>query len=68
MRDLHATHNAFIQRFFTLLTKPNGGLTAYAIDEFGLAVPLVVVLFAVGFWLERERTEPGVARVQVVEG
>jgi hypothetical protein len=52
---LHASHNLFIQGFFTPLTGARGTLTPYAIDEFGVAVPLIIVLFAVGFWLNRGR-------------
>jgi membrane protease YdiL (CAAX protease family) len=52
---LHASHNLFIQGFFTPLTGSRGTLTAYAIDEFGVAVPLIIVLFAVAFWLNRDR-------------
>jgi membrane protease YdiL (CAAX protease family) len=55
---LHGSHNLFIQGFFTPLTGPRGAVTPYLIDEFGLAVPIVVVLFAVGFW----RAWPHVAR------
>jgi membrane protease YdiL (CAAX protease family) len=50
---LHASHNLFIQGFFTPLTAPRGTPTPYAIDEFGWAVPAVAVLFALGFWLAR---------------
>ena len=52
---LHASHNLLIQGFFTPLTGARGTLTPYAIDEFGVAVPLIIVLFAVGFWLNRGR-------------
>jgi membrane protease YdiL (CAAX protease family) len=52
---LHASHNLFIQGFFTPLTGSRGTVTAYVIDEFGAAVPLIIVLFAVGFWLNRDR-------------
>ena len=52
---LHASHNLFIQGFFTPLTGSRGTLTAYAIDEFGVAVPLIIVIFAIGFWLNRDR-------------
>jgi membrane protease YdiL (CAAX protease family) len=52
---LHASHNLFIQGFFTPLTGSRGTSTAYVIDEFGVAVPLIIVLFAVGFWLNRDR-------------
>jgi len=50
---LHASHNLFIQGFFTPLTAPRGGVTPYAIDEFGWAVPTLTVVFALGFWLVR---------------
>ncbi len=49
---LHASHNLFVQVFFTPLTAPRGALTPYLIDEFGLAVPAMLVLFAVGFWMK----------------
>lgn len=52
----HASHNLFIQSFFTPLTAPHGKITAYMIDEFGIAVPVVAVLFAIGFWIYRPRT------------
>lgn len=55
---LHASHNLFIQGFFTPLTGSKGTLTAYAIDEFGVAVPLIIVLFAAGFWYST-RAESG---------
>ncbi len=51
---LHASHNLFIQGFFTPMTKPTN-LTAYAIDEFGVAVPVVVVIFAIVFWTMRNK-------------
>jgi membrane protease YdiL (CAAX protease family) len=47
---LHASHNLFIQRFFTPMTKANGAVTDYAIDEFGFAVPLVALLMAAMIW------------------
>jgi membrane protease YdiL (CAAX protease family) len=49
---LHASHNLFIQAFFTPLTGSRGTLTAYVIDEFGVAVPLIIVLIAIGLWLK----------------
>jgi membrane protease YdiL (CAAX protease family) len=52
---LHASHNLFIQGFFTPLTGSRGTATAYAVDEFGIAVPLCIALFAIGFWLNRKR-------------
>jgi membrane protease YdiL (CAAX protease family) len=50
---LHASHNLFIQGFFTPLTTAKGSVTAYVIDEFGVAVPLVTVVFALFFWMRR---------------
>jgi membrane protease YdiL (CAAX protease family) len=50
---LHASHNLFIQGFFTPLTGAHGKFTPFAIDEFGLAVPAIGLLFALGFWLKR---------------
>lgn len=46
----HASHNQFIQVFFTPITHPRGGLTAYAIDEFGFVLPLVVLVLAAVVW------------------
>lgn len=43
---LHASHNLVIQGFFTPLTGTRGQLTSYAIDEFGFAVPLLVLVSA----------------------
>ena len=50
---LHASHNAFIQAFFTPLTAAKGAITAYAIDEFGFAVPAVIAVVAIMLWLRR---------------
>jgi len=47
---LHACHNVLIQSFFTPLTSDRGTITAYTIDEFGFAVPAVVLLFAAFTW------------------
>ena len=55
----HASHNLFIQTFFTPLTGAKGSVTAYVIDEFGIAVPLVTVAFAVFFWLKRGEIKAG---------
>jgi membrane protease YdiL (CAAX protease family) len=52
---LHASHNAFVQVFFTALTGPRGTVTPYVIDEFGVALPLVAAVFAIVFWLRRDR-------------
>ncbi|MES2292374.1 MAG: CPBP family intramembrane glutamic endopeptidase [Pseudomonadota bacterium] len=51
---LHASHNVFIQTFFTPLTAPKGTITAYTIDEFGFATPLLVIVIAVYFWRRRK--------------
>jgi membrane protease YdiL (CAAX protease family) len=51
---LHASHNLFIQSIFTPLTK-NTGKTAYVIDEFGFALPLAAIFFALFFWKKRHQ-------------
>jgi membrane protease YdiL (CAAX protease family) len=59
---LHASHNLFIQAIFTPLTGPRpDGLTLYAVGEFGLAVPAVAAVFAIGFWLKRKSAEAAAA-------
>ncbi|MCX7513514.1 CPBP family intramembrane glutamic endopeptidase [Frateuria hangzhouensis] len=50
---MHASHNLFIQAFFTPITTARGAITPYAIDEFGFVLPLVMVVVAVAFWLRR---------------
>ena len=52
---LHASHNLFIQGFFTPLTGAKGPYTSYAIDEFGVAVPAMIALLAFAFWRLRAR-------------
>ena len=49
---LHASHNLYIQGFFTPITSDTGK-TAWYIDEFGCVVPLVAVAFAIYFWTRR---------------
>lgn len=49
---LHASHNLYIQDIFTPLTR-NTGKTAWFIDEFGAAVPVVAIGFAIYFWRRR---------------
>jgi membrane protease YdiL (CAAX protease family) len=51
---LHASHNLFIQMFFTPITEPRGAITPYAIDEFGFVLPLVMAVLAVLFWRRRD--------------
>jgi membrane protease YdiL (CAAX protease family) len=53
---LHASHNLFIQAFFTPITT-NTGRTPYFIDEFGAVVPAVTLIFAVYFWSRRKEVE-----------
>jgi uncharacterized protein len=45
----HAAHNIFIQKIFSPLTM-GGGNTALWIDEYGLAIPIVVTAMALVFW------------------
>lgn len=52
---LHGSHNLFVQAFFTPLTGARGSVTPYAVGEFGVAVPAVVVLVAIWFWAQRGR-------------
>jgi membrane protease YdiL (CAAX protease family) len=47
---LHASHNQFIQLFFTPATAAKGAITPYAVDEFGFALPLVVLALAAVVW------------------
>jgi membrane protease YdiL (CAAX protease family) len=49
---LHASHNLFIQRFFTPMTVYNPH-TKYFIDEFGVVVPVICLLIAIYFWSRR---------------
>jgi membrane protease YdiL (CAAX protease family) len=54
---LHASHNLYIQGIFTPLTR-NTGKTAWFIDEFGAALPLVALGFAIYFWRRRNELSP----------
>jgi uncharacterized protein len=47
----HASHNLFVQSFFTPATSARGEITRYAIDEFGFAVPTVALMFAIATWI-----------------
>lgn len=49
---LHASHNLFVQRFFTPMTAVNAQ-TKYYIDEFGVVLPAICVLVAIYFWTRR---------------
>ena len=56
---VHASHNLFIQMFFTPITESRGAITPYAIDEFGFVMPLVMAVFAVLFWRRRHEVSRG---------
>ncbi len=49
---LHASHNVFIQGFFTPLTVDTGN-TKYMIDEFGAGLSIVSIAFGLYFWTRR---------------
>ena len=49
---LHASHNLFIQVFFTPITADTGH-TKYFIDEFGVVVPVICLITAIYFWSRR---------------
>jgi len=51
---MHGSHNLFIQTIFTPLTVSKGDTTAYAIDEFGFMLPIVVGLVAIYLWTKRD--------------
>ena len=50
---LHASHNLFIQQFFTPLTSDTGN-TKYFTDEFGVVLPIICLCFAIFFWTKRK--------------
>ncbi|SFS01696.1 CAAX protease self-immunity [Dyella sp. OK004] len=60
---MHASHNLFIQSFFTPITESRGAITPYAIDEFGFVVPLAMAVVAVMFWLKRDAADKDGAMV-----
>jgi CAAX protease family protein len=49
---LHASHNQFIKHIFTAFTGDTG-ITAYVIDELGIALALAAILIAYLFWRRR---------------
>ncbi len=49
---LHASHNQFIKHIFTAFTGDTG-VTAYVIDELGIALALAAILIAYLFWRRR---------------
>jgi membrane protease YdiL (CAAX protease family) len=54
---LHASHNLFIQAFFTPLTTDTGK-TKYFYDEFGVVLPVITSLLAIYFWSRRKELQP----------
>jgi membrane protease YdiL (CAAX protease family) len=54
---LHASHNAFIQSFFTRITSATA-ITAYFIDEFGAALAFLSIILAYAFWRRRSSVPP----------
>jgi membrane protease YdiL (CAAX protease family) len=50
---LHASHNLFIQEFFTPITNDTVH-TKYFIDEFGAVLPVICMLLAFYFWTRRK--------------
>jgi membrane protease YdiL (CAAX protease family) len=57
---LHASHNLFIQAFFTPLTIDTGK-TKYFYDEFGVVLPVITLLLAIYFWSRRGELNPSPA-------
>jgi membrane protease YdiL (CAAX protease family) len=51
---LHGSHNVFLDRVFNPFTADTGR-TSYFVDEFGLALAIVLVLVACIFWALRDR-------------
>ena len=54
---LHATHVLYVHTIFTPLTTDTGN-TAYYIDEFGIVLPIVVLVFAIYYWNKRGELMP----------
>lgn len=59
---LHASHNLFVQSFFTPFTEDTGN-TAYFIDEFGVVLPIIMIGFAIYFWSKRKELSPVVNNI-----
>ena len=51
---LHASHNLYIQSYFDKATDDTG-ITAYISSEFGIALALVILVFAYLFWRKRSQ-------------
>jgi membrane protease YdiL (CAAX protease family) len=60
---LHASHNLFIQAFFTPLTGPTRW-SPYVIDEFGIGLALAAIVVAYLFWRRREKLQPALLERQ----
>ena len=55
----HASHNQFIQLFFTPATHTTSRFSPYVTDEFGAALPIVVSIIALVIWIRlRNRCVP----------
>jgi membrane protease YdiL (CAAX protease family) len=52
----HASHNLFIQQFFTPITKSNN-YSKYFIDEFGAVLAITSLATAIYFWSRRKELE-----------
>jgi CAAX protease family protein len=61
---LHASHNLFIQGFFDPMTTDTGK-TKYVIGEFGAALAIVSICFAIYFWTRRREVEQAHATAAV---
>ncbi len=61
---LHASHNLFIQGFFTPITEDTGS-TKYFTDEFGAVLPVVCFFVALYFW--RRRSELPILKEDTLE-
>ena len=49
----HGAHNLLVQGVFTPLTAAKGLVTAYVVGEFGLFVPVLLLVLAIYFWTRR---------------
>lgn len=63
---LHNSHNVFVQLIFTPLTV-NTGKTQYFIDEFGIVLPVVMLIFAIYFWTRRKELTSCAASAALAE-
>ncbi|MFI2744519.1 CPBP family intramembrane glutamic endopeptidase [Zhouia sp. PK063] len=50
---LHASHNLFIQTYFTPITVYNQSSPWY-VDEFGVVLPVITIILAIYFWSKRK--------------